>query len=132
MPPLFLERAHAAAIGLGRIADQGHRPAILLRIGKAGEAVQDGGAGPAVGPLPVAQRLFALADDRLTRACRRAGLLPDPLADQAQLSGGVQNRTALADIAVKCSEKTARGLTIAAESFAFWPRRQRNNSKNSG
>jgi hypothetical protein len=35
------------------------------------------------------------------------------------LSAGVQNRTALADIAVKCSEKTARGLTIAAESFPF-------------
>jgi len=41
------------------------------------------------------------------------------VGDQAQLSAGVQNRTALADIAVKCSEKTARGLTIAAESFPF-------------
>jgi hypothetical protein len=57
MPPLFLESAHAAAIGLGRTADQDHRPAILLRIGKAGEAVQDAGAGPSVGPLSVAQRL---------------------------------------------------------------------------
>jgi hypothetical protein len=35
------------------------------------------------------------------------------------LSAGVQNRTALADIAVKCSEITARGLPIAAESFPF-------------
>jgi hypothetical protein len=32
---LFLEGAHAAAIGLGRAADQDHRPAILLRIGEA-------------------------------------------------------------------------------------------------
>ena len=30
-----------------------------------------------------------------------------------------QKRTALADIAVKCSEKTARGLTIAAEILAL-------------
>jgi hypothetical protein len=38
---LFLEGAHAAAISLGRAADQDHRPAILLGIGKAGEAVDD-------------------------------------------------------------------------------------------
>ena len=30
-----------------------------------------------------------------------------------------RSRTTLADIAVKCSEKTARGLTIAAESSPF-------------
>ena len=31
----------------------------------------------------------------------------------------MQKRTVLADMAVKCSEKTARGLTIAAESLPF-------------
>ena len=41
------------------------------------------------------------------------------VGDQAQLSAGVQNRTALADIAVKCSEKTARFLTIAAGILAL-------------
>jgi hypothetical protein len=40
------------------------------------------------------------------------------VGDQALLSAGVQNRTALADIAVKCSETTARYLTIAAEILA--------------
>jgi hypothetical protein len=39
--------------------------------------------------------------------------------DQGPPSAGVQNRTALADIAVKCSEKTARGPTIAAEILAL-------------
>ncbi len=42
---LFLEGAHGAAIGLRGAADQDHRPAILLRIGEAGEAVHDAGAG---------------------------------------------------------------------------------------
>ena len=42
---LLLEGPHAAAIGLRRAADQDHRPAILLRIGEAGEAVHDAGAG---------------------------------------------------------------------------------------
>jgi hypothetical protein len=42
---LFLEGAHGAAIGFRRAADQDHRPAILLRIGEAGEAVHDAGAG---------------------------------------------------------------------------------------
>ena len=42
---LFLERAHAVAVGLRSAADQDHRPAILLRVGEAGEAVDDAGAG---------------------------------------------------------------------------------------
>ena len=42
---LFLERAHAVAVGLGRAADQDHRPAVLLGIGEAGDAVDDAGAG---------------------------------------------------------------------------------------
>ena len=42
---LFLEGAHAVAVGLRGAADQDHRPAILLRVGKAGEAVDDAGAG---------------------------------------------------------------------------------------
>src|ERR1700730_6610104 len=57
------------------------------------------------------------------------------LQDQTSAAGvrlRQQNRTALADIAVKWSEKTARGLTITAESFPFRPRRPRNNSENSG
>jgi ribose 1,5-bisphosphokinase PhnN len=58
--------------------------------------------------------------------------MADPWADQAQLSAGVQNRTALADIAVKCSEKTARFLTIAAEILARRVADRGNNSENSG
>ena len=73
-----------------------------------------------------------LVDDRLTRALSSGGPMARSVGDQAQLSAGVQNRTALADIAVKCSEKTARGRTIAAEFLAFRPRRPRNNSENSG
>ena len=42
---LFLECAHAAAIGLRGAADQDHRPAILLGIGEAGETVHHAGAG---------------------------------------------------------------------------------------
>ena len=42
---LFLERAHAVAVGLRRAADQQHRPAILLRVGQAREAVDDAGTG---------------------------------------------------------------------------------------
>ena len=42
---LFLEGAHAAAIGLRGAADQDHRPAVLLGIGEAGEAVHHAGAG---------------------------------------------------------------------------------------
>jgi len=42
---LLLESAHAAAIGFRGAADQDHRPAILLRISKAGETVHDTGAG---------------------------------------------------------------------------------------
>src|SRR6185312_14786889 len=38
---LFLERAHAVAVGLRRTADQEHWPAVLLGIGKPGEAVDD-------------------------------------------------------------------------------------------
>jgi hypothetical protein len=41
---LFLERAHAVAPGLRSAADEDHRPAILLRIGEAGEGVDDAGA----------------------------------------------------------------------------------------
>ena len=48
------------------------------------------------------------------------------------VSAGVQNRTALADIAVKCSEKTARGPTTAAGILAPCRRRPRNNSKSIG
>ena len=43
--PLFLERAHAAAIGLRGAADQDHRPAILLGIGKTRETVHHAWAG---------------------------------------------------------------------------------------
>ncbi len=42
---LLLERAHAIAIGLRRAADQQHRPAILLGVGEAGDAVDDARAG---------------------------------------------------------------------------------------
>ncbi len=42
---LLLERAHAVAVGLRSAADQDHRPAILLRVGEAREAVDDAGAG---------------------------------------------------------------------------------------
>ena len=42
---LFLEGAHAVAVGLRRAADQHHRPAVLLRVGQAGEAVDDAGTG---------------------------------------------------------------------------------------
>ena len=42
---LLLERAHAVAIGLRRAADQQHRPAILLRVRQAREAVDDAGTG---------------------------------------------------------------------------------------
>ena len=41
---LFLERPHAVAPGLRRAADEDHRPAVLLRIGEAGEGVDDAGA----------------------------------------------------------------------------------------
>jgi hypothetical protein len=41
---LFLERAHAVAPGLRRAADADHRPAVLLRIGEAGEGVDHAGA----------------------------------------------------------------------------------------
>jgi hypothetical protein len=36
--PLFLERAHAVAPRLRGAADEDHRPAVLLRVGEAGEA----------------------------------------------------------------------------------------------
>ena len=42
---LFLERAHAAAIGLRGAADQDHGPAILLGIGETRETVHHAGAG---------------------------------------------------------------------------------------
>ena len=42
---LLLEGAHAVAIGLRRAADQHHRPAILLRVREAREAVDDAGTG---------------------------------------------------------------------------------------
>ena len=42
---LFLEGAHAVAVGFRRATDQQHRPAVLLRVGKAGEAMDDAGAG---------------------------------------------------------------------------------------
>ena len=42
---LLLEGAHAAAIGLRGAADQDHRPAVLLRVGETGEAVDDAWAG---------------------------------------------------------------------------------------
>src|SRR5262245_50004096 len=42
---LFLECAHAAAIGLRGAAKQDHWPAILLGIGEAGETVHHAGAG---------------------------------------------------------------------------------------
>ena len=41
---LFLERPHAVAPGFRRAANEDHRPAILLRIGEAGEGVDDAGA----------------------------------------------------------------------------------------
>src|SRR5450756_178886 len=37
--PLLLKRAHAAAVGLRGAADQDHRPAVLLSIGKTRETV---------------------------------------------------------------------------------------------
>ena len=43
--PLFLERAHAAAIGLRSTADQDHGPAILLGIGETRETVHHAWAG---------------------------------------------------------------------------------------
>jgi anaerobic selenocysteine-containing dehydrogenase len=42
---LFLEGAHAVAIGLRRAADQQHRPAVLLRVGEARETVDHAGTG---------------------------------------------------------------------------------------
>src|SRR6516162_426979 len=42
---LFLESAHAAAIGLRGAAEQDHGPTILLGIGEAGETVHYAGAG---------------------------------------------------------------------------------------
>src|SRR5262249_15762995 len=42
---LFLESAHAAAIGLRGAAEQDHWPTILLGIGQAGETVHHAGAG---------------------------------------------------------------------------------------
>jgi hypothetical protein len=42
---LFLESAHAAAIGLRGAAKQDHWPAILLGIGEAGETVHHAWAG---------------------------------------------------------------------------------------
>ena len=42
---LFLEGAHAAAIGLRGAADQDHRPAVLLGVGETGETVHDARAG---------------------------------------------------------------------------------------
>ena len=41
----LLERAHAVAVRFGCAADQQHRPAILLRVGQAREAVDHAGAG---------------------------------------------------------------------------------------
>ena len=55
----------------------------------------------------------------LPEPCRRAGLWPIRRPTKPYLWAGVQNRTALADIAVKCSEKTARGPTIATEILAL-------------
>src|SRR5258707_7872031 len=43
--PLFLEGAHAAAIGLRGTADQDHGPAILLGIGETRETVHHAWAG---------------------------------------------------------------------------------------
>src|SRR5262249_59352936 len=42
--PLFLEGPHAVAPRLRRAADQDHRPAVLLRVGEAGQGVDDAGA----------------------------------------------------------------------------------------
>src|SRR5260370_38372398 len=65
---------------------------------------------------------------RQRRALQASCVGPEPVvgrvrwptrADQGRLSAGVQNRTALADVAVKCSEKTARGPSIAAEILAL-------------
>jgi hypothetical protein len=42
-----------------------------------------------------------------------------PSAFEAHLPAGVRHLTALADLAVKCSKKTASGITIAAESLPF-------------
>ncbi len=42
---LFLKGTHGAAIGFGGAADQDHRPAILLGVGKTGKTVNDAGAG---------------------------------------------------------------------------------------
>src|SRR5205823_14225729 len=42
---LFLECAHAAAVGLRGAAKQDHWPAILLGVGEAGETVHHAGAG---------------------------------------------------------------------------------------
>jgi len=42
---LFLEGAHAAAVGFRGASDQDHRPAVLLGVGEAGEAVHHARAG---------------------------------------------------------------------------------------
>jgi hypothetical protein len=77
---VFLEGAHAAAIGLRGAADQDHRPAILLRIGKASEAVRDTGAGDddtgAGAALQVAISLRRVRGGLLGCACRYRQRLP--------------------------------------------------------
>jgi hypothetical protein len=93
---LFLEGAHAAAIGFRGAADQDHRPAILLRIGKPGEAVHDAGsghddagAGPpgqiAVGTGGIGGGLLVPhADIGDTLLLRRRGDRPDREPDHAE------------------------------------------------
>ena len=93
---LFLERAHAVAVGLRRAADQDHRPAILLRVGEAGEAVDDARAGhddararpagqEADGARGIGGRLLvAHADIGKADFLRRLGDRPDGKPDDAE------------------------------------------------
>ena len=93
---LLLERAHAVAVGLRRAADQDHRPAILLRVGKAGETVDDAGAGhddaragaagqEADGAGGIGCRLLvAHADIGQAHLLRRLGDRPDGEPDDAE------------------------------------------------
>ena len=93
---LLLERAHAVAERLRGAADQDHRPAILLRVGEAGEAVDDAGAGhddararPAGQEADGAGRigrglLVTHADIGQADLLRRLGDWPDREADDAE------------------------------------------------
>ena len=93
---LLLEGAHAVPIGLRGAANEDHRPAVLLGVGKAGKTVDDAGAGDddaragpagqvADGARGIGGRLLvAHADIGKTDLLRRLGDRPDGKPDHPE------------------------------------------------